>query len=62
MYDIAFRPAQISDISAIWDIILFAKEVRKREGSSQWQDGYPDIQTIETDIADNMGQLLLYKG
>lgn len=62
MYDIAFRPAQISDISAIWDIILFAKEVRRREGSSQWQDGYPDIQTIEKDIANNMGQLLLYKG
>lgn len=57
--NIIFRTAHESDLSTIWEIITFAKEVRRREGSSQWQDGYPDIDTIRLDIVDRKGYLLL---
>lgn len=58
--NIVFRTAHESDLSTIWEIITFAKEVRRREGSSQWQDGYPDIDTIRLDIVDRKGYLLLF--
>jgi len=58
--NIIFRTAHESDLSTIWEIITFAKEVRRREGSSQWQDGYPDIDTIRLDIVDRKGYLLLF--
>ena len=58
--NIVFRTAHESDLSTIWEIITFAKEVRRREGSSQWQDGYPVIDTIRLDIVDRKGYLLLF--
>lgn len=45
-----FRQATDSDFQSIWDIICFAKESRRLEGSNQWQDGYPNEQTIWKDI------------
>ena len=46
-----FRQAQIEDLEAIWQIILYAKETMRQRGSLQWQDGYPFRGTIEQDIA-----------
>ena len=46
-----FRQAQIEDLEAIWQIILYAKETMRQRGSEQWQDGYPFRETIEQDIA-----------
>ena len=46
-----FRQAQIEDLEAIWQIILYAKETMRQRGSQQWQDGYPFRETIEQDIA-----------
>lgn len=44
------RHAQLSDLSAIWQIIQDAIQARKEEGSDQWQDGYPNPQVLEDDI------------
>ena len=46
-----FRQAQIGDLEAIWQIILYAKETMRQRGSQQWQDGYPFRETIAQDIA-----------
>lgn len=42
--------ATLNDFNSIWNIILYAKETRKTEGSIQWQDGYPNENTIKQDI------------
>lgn len=53
-----FRKALQNDFGAIWKIIQYAKEVRKQEGSSQWQDGYPNEQTIRSDIDKGNGYVM----
>lgn len=56
------RKAEISDFPSIWNIILYAKETRKSEGSLQWQDGYPNEQTITTDIEKGYGYVVENQG
>ena len=50
-----FRKAGQTDFEQIWEIISFAKETRKNEGSTQWQDGYPNEETIQNDIQKGYG-------
>ena len=50
-----FRKAKQADLEQIWEIISFAKETRKNEGSTQWQDGYPNEETIQNDIQNEYG-------
>ena len=45
-----FRRAKIEDKEIIWKIIQLAILRRKADGSKQWQDGYPNEQSIENDI------------
>ncbi|GIM61043.1 N-acetyltransferase [Capnocytophaga canis] len=59
--DYHFRIATTDDFSAIWEIILFAKEIRKQEGSSQWQDGYPNEATIFADIQNKYGYVVEFQ-
>jgi len=47
--------AEQADFEQIWEIISFAKETRKNEGSTQWQDGYPNEETIQNDIQKGYG-------
>jgi len=44
------RKAVISEIPDIWEILQDAIEQRRQDGSTQWQDGYPNELTIENDI------------
>jgi len=61
------RKAVPSELPAIWEIIRYAIEQRRLDGSRQWQDGYPNEASIQTDldnghayvVADD-GQLLAY--
>lgn len=53
-----FRKANSNDFAPIWEIILFAKETRRAEGSTQWQDGYPNENTILTDIQNGYGYVV----
>jgi len=55
---IEFRKAEISDKGIIWEIIQQSIERRRIDGSAQWQNGYPNEQTIESDIAKNFGFVL----
>lgn len=56
------RRAKESDKSTIWDILQFAIAQRKAEGSDQWQDGYPNLQSIETDLVNEHAYVLEENG
>ena len=51
MDELTFRKAQQKDSNKIWTILQQAIERRKLDGSTQWQDGYPNEETIEKDIS-----------
>lgn len=53
-----FRKADFSGIPSIWEILQEAIQRRKEDGSDQWQDGYPNPQTIENDINIGVGYVL----
>ena len=40
-------------------IIDEAKKFLKEEGNPQWQSGYPDVETITTDIDDGVAWVLI---
>ena len=46
----AVRLAIEKDFTQILDIINYAKKCLKNDGIDQWQDGYPNLQTIKTDF------------
>ena len=49
------RKAAISEIPVIWEILQDAIEQRRQDGSTQWQDGYPNELSIEKDIENGYG-------
>ncbi|MDR2206652.1 MAG: GNAT family N-acetyltransferase [Flavobacteriaceae bacterium] len=53
-----FRKAIPEDIPEIWEILRQAIRRRKKDGSKQWQDGYPNLETVETDIKNGVGYVL----
>lgn len=53
-----FRKALTSDIDEIWEIVQFAIQRRKEDGSKQWQDGYPNRDSIAVDIEQNYGYVI----
>lgn len=55
---IHLRKATISDIPFIWEIMQQAIEQRRRDGSNQWQDGYPNKQAIYDDINNEVGWVI----
>lgn len=61
MAKIQFRKATAEDIPSIWKIISQSIERRRKDGSTQWQDGYPNPNTIKNDIAKGIGYILAEK-
>ena len=53
------RKATITDIPIIWEILQQAIEQRRKDGSNQWQNGYPNEQTIYDDISNGYGYVLI---
>lgn len=53
-----FRKATTSEIPQIWIILQQAIARRKKDGSNQWQDGYPNPEVIKNDIDENAGFVL----
>ena len=51
MAETYLRRAQLQDLPAIMKIIDDAKELLKKNGSPQWQNGYPNEETLTQDIA-----------
>ncbi|ASW73729.1 GCN5 family acetyltransferase [Chryseobacterium piperi] len=60
--EIKLRKAEIEDKNIIWEILQQAIERRRKDGSSQWQDGYPNQDTVESDIAKGFGYVLTVDG
>ena len=56
-----FRKASDSEIPQIWKILQQAIERRKKDGSTQWQNGYPNPETIQNDIKNGRGFVLTDK-
>ncbi len=52
------RKAEDSDKERIWEILQQAIERRKQDRSNQWQNGYPNPETIENDLRNNYGFVL----
>ncbi|RMZ60027.1 GNAT family N-acetyltransferase [Chryseobacterium nematophagum] len=60
--EITLRKAEIDDKNVIWGIIQQSIERRRQDGSTQWQDGYPNEDTVESDIAKGFGYVLTING
>lgn len=58
MEQIRLRGAVNSEAAKIWKIIQDAIEQRRRDGSDQWQNGYPNEHTILSDIERGYGFVL----
>ena len=58
MINTIFRKAQREELPAIWIILQQAIQRRKDDGSSQWQDGYPNPEVIGHDIEKGVGFVL----
>lgn len=53
------RKAFFSELLVIWNILQQAIEQRKKDGSQQWQNGYPNEQTVHNDITNGHGYVLI---
>lgn len=53
-----FRKADFNDVSQIMDIIKQAQEFFKNSKIDQWQNNYPNIETINNDILNGYSYLL----
>tara|TARA_B110001452_G_scaffold108718_1_gene90205 strand:+ start:1436 stop:1945 length:510 start_codon:yes stop_codon:yes gene_type:complete len=56
--DYQFRPAKYYEASHIWQILKDAIKRRKKDGSNQWQDGYPNMEVVKRDIEKKIGFVL----
>ena len=54
-----FRKAELSEITPIWEILQQAILRRKKDGSKQWQDGYPNKDVVQKDIEKGEGFVLV---
>jgi GNAT superfamily N-acetyltransferase len=54
-----FRKAELSEIASIWGILQQAILRRKEDGSTQWQDGYPNPEVVQKDIEKGEGFILV---
>jgi GNAT superfamily N-acetyltransferase len=52
------RLAEMAELDTIWEILQDAIAQRKRDGSEQWQQGYPNLETVTTDIQDGYGYVV----
>lgn len=53
------RKASLSELTIIWNILQDAINQRKKDGSEQWQNGYPNKQTVYDDINNGYGYVLI---
>lgn len=56
--ELQFRLAKDADSKVIWNLLKMAILRRKKDGSNQWQDGYPNSEVIINDIQKKYGYVL----
>lgn len=54
-----FRKTDIIDINHVMDIIKQAQTYFKQQGINQWQNNYPNTETIRKDIENNYSYVLI---
>lgn len=54
-----FRKAIYTDIENIMEIITQAQDYLKSKGIDQWQNNYPNMETIKNDICNKDGYIVL---
>ena len=54
----SIRLATTHDVLAIWAILQQGIAKRKAEGSTQWQDGYPNIDVVTADVLKGEGYVV----
>lgn len=59
--NVSLRKATVLDSDTIWEILQQAIQKRKKEGSTQWQDGYPNLEVIRKDIEKEVAFVLVYE-
>lgn len=52
------RKATPADIPVIWEILQHGIKQRKKDGSEQWQNGYPNQETIREDLDNSYANVL----
>lgn len=62
MVEYEFRPALVQDVERIVEIIREAQRRLAASGIDQWQNGYPNRQRVEEDIARGYGRVLTLDG
>ncbi len=62
MRNYSFRKATEHDTGRIWEILQQAIERRRKDGSQQWQDGYPNWSTVQSDLEKKIGFVLVDEG
>ncbi|RQO40392.1 GNAT family N-acetyltransferase [Chryseobacterium sp. KBW03] len=60
--EIKLRQAEIEERNSIWEIIQQSIERRRQDGSTQWQNGYPNLGTVESDIAKGFAYVMTVDG
>ena len=55
---IRIRPAETADLPSALSIIRQTQEIFKTQGIDQWQNGYPNLQTLQHDLAQDWGRVL----
>jgi GNAT superfamily N-acetyltransferase len=60
--DMILKTASLADVTVIWDILQAAIAQRKEDGSTQWQDGYPNSKTVGDDFAKGYSYVLFENG
>jgi ribosomal protein S18 acetylase RimI-like enzyme len=53
------RKANLSELPKIWEILQQAIEQRRQDGSTQWQNGYPNEQTVHDDFEKRNSYVLI---
>lgn len=56
---VTFKKAANKDMTQIWSIVQQAIVRRREEGSDQWQDGYPNLDSIKKDIERGAGFVVI---
>lgn len=62
MVDLILRKAVPRDLPVIWGILRSAIAQRKLDGSTQWQDGYPNTGTVQDDLDQGWAYVLEQAG
>ena len=54
-----FEKATMDQAGEIWQILAEAIVRRKADGSNQWQDGYPNLEVVKSDLSQGYGYVLM---